>query len=81
MFKLIKITFFVFLLLTTTVVFGRSNHYFEATITHLFSSECDSRCRSKIIKNEADYATILLLKLIGTKLQKELLRVERQIYD
>ena len=36
---------------------------------------------NSLIKNEADYATILLLKLIGTKLQKELLNVERQIYD
>ncbi len=81
MFRLLTILFFSFCLLTTAVAFGRSTSYFEATITHMFSSECNSHCRSKIIKNEADYATILLLKLIGTKLQKELLNVERQIYD
>ena len=54
MFRLLTILFFCFCLLTTAVAFGRSTSYFEATITHMFSSECNSHCRSKIIKYEVE---------------------------
>jgi len=48
MFKLIKITFIVFCILTTTVAFGKSSHYFENTLVHMFSSECNKKCREEI---------------------------------
>ena len=81
MFKFIKILFFLFCLLTTAVAFGRSTQYFEATITHMFSSECNSRCRQKIIQSEVDSATILLLKVIGRELKQKLIQLEKEVYD
>ena len=72
MFKLIKITFIVFCILTTTVAFGKSSQYFENTLVHMFSSECNKKCREEIIKSETDFAVILLLKVVSQNLQQQL---------
>ena len=53
MFKLFKITLISFCILTTTVAFGRSTSYFEATLVHMLSNECDRSCRKEIIESEA----------------------------
>ena len=81
MFKLIKITFIVFCILTTTVAFGKSTHYFETTLVHMLSSECDRSCRTEIIESEVDLATILLLKIVGKELQQKLIQLEKEVYD
>ena len=77
MFKFIKITFFLFLLLTTATAFGKSTKYFENTLVHMFGSDCNSKCRQEIIKSETDYAVVLILKLISTELHQKLLVLER----
>ena len=81
MFKFIKITFFLFLHLTTATAFGKSTKYFENTLVHMFGSDCNSKCRQEIIKSETDYAVVLILKLISTELHQKLLVLERKVYD
>ena len=81
MFKLFKITLISFCILTTTVAFGKSSQYFENTLVHMFSSECNKKCREEIIKSETDFAVILLLKVVSQNLQQQLLKLERQVYD
>ena len=81
MFKFIKITIFLFLLLTTATAFGKSTKYFENTLVHMFGSDCNSKCRQEIIKSETDYAVVLILKLISTELHQKLLVLERKVYD
>ena len=63
MFKFLKISLITFCILTTTVAFGKSTQYFESTLVHMLSSECDRSYRTEIIESEVDLATILLLKM------------------
>ena len=55
--------------------------YFENTLVHMFSLECNKKCREEIIKSETDFAVILLLKVVSQNLQQQLLKLERQVYD
>jgi hypothetical protein len=68
MFKFLKISLISFCILTTTVAFGKSTQYFETTLVHMLSSECDRSCRTEIIESEVDLTTILLLKVVGKEL-------------
>jgi|TARA_B100000925_G_scaffold110125_1_gene81280 hypothetical protein len=81
MFKLFKITLISFCILTTTVAFGRSTSYFEATLVHMLSNECDRSCRKEIIESEVDLATIMILKLVSKELQQKLIQLEKEVYD
>ena len=81
MFKLFKITLISFCILTTTVAFGRSISYFEATLVHMLSNECDRSCRKEIIESEVDLATIMILKLVSKELQQKLIQLEKEVYD
>ena len=81
MFKLFKITLISFCILTTTVAIGRSTSYFEATLVHMLSNECDRSCRKEIIESEVDLATIMILKLVSKELQQKLIQLEKEVYD
>ena len=81
MFRLLTILFFCFCLLTTAVAFGRSTSYFEATLVHMLSNECDRSCRKEIIESEVDLATIMILKLVSKELQQKLIQLEKEVYD
>ena len=81
MFKLVKILLIGFCILTTTVAFGRSTSYFETTLSHMLSDECNRSCRTKIIESEVYIATILILKIVGKELQQKLIQLEKEVYD
>ena len=81
MFKFLKISLITFCILTTTVAFGKSTQYFESTLVHMLSSECDRSCRKEIIESEVSLATILLLKIVGKELQQKLIQLEKEVYD
>jgi|TARA_R110002050_G_scaffold215010_2_gene351158 hypothetical protein len=81
MFKFFKILLISFCILTTTVAFGKSTHYFETTLAHMLSDECNRSCRTRIIESEVDIATILILKIVGKELQQKLIQLEKEVYD
>ena len=81
MFKLIKITFIVFCILTTSVALVKSSNYFENTLVHMASSECNKKCRQEIIKSEIDKSVILLLQVMINELNYKLMTLQKKSYD
>ena len=72
MIKFIKITIFLFCLLVTTMVFGRSTEWFQTTTAHMVKNSCDKHCRSRIVEQEIEYSVLLLMKSVLAELQYQL---------
>ena len=81
MYRIITIFVFLFCLLTTTVVFGRSTQYFETTLVHMLGNECNQKCRQEIIKSEIDKSVILLLQVMISELNSQLRNLQKKSYD
>ena len=81
MFRLLTIILFLFCLLTTTMVFGRSTQYFENTLFHMVGNECNKKSRQEIIKSEIDKSVILLLQVMINELNYKLMTLQKKSYD
>jgi len=81
MFRIVTVLVFLFCLLTTTVVFGRSTEYFKTTLVHMVGNECNSKCRNEIIKSEIDKSVILLLQVMISELNYQLRVLQKKSYD
>ena len=72
MFKLLKITIFLFCLITTPVAFGRSTDYFKYTLAHMVKNQCNSMCQREIITQELEIAMYLLIKSVIAEIQYQI---------
>ena len=72
MFKLLKITIFLFCLITTTVAFARSTDYFKYTLAHMVKNQCNSMCQREIITQELEIAMYLLIKSVIAEIQYQI---------
>ena len=75
--KLIKTLIFMFCLLLTTHAFGKSNDYYQQTLTHIFI-ECNSKCQKQTIEQEIKYLFYNIFKRILEKIRLELLEEKRK---
>ena len=78
--KIIKISIFLFCLLITTMVFGKSNEYYQATIVHLLT-ECNSSCQKKVFEDEVHKSFFTLMDAILNQVRFELSQKEKELYD
>ena len=70
--KFIKTIIFLFCLLVTTMVFGRSTNWFETTTSHMVSNSCNKGCKSRILEGEIKYSVLLLIKSLLGELEYQL---------
>ena len=70
--KLIKTLIFMFCLLLTTHAFGKSNDYYQQTLTHIFI-ECNSKCQKQTIEQEIKYLLYEIFERVLEKIRLELL--------
>ena len=72
MFKMIKVIIFSFCLLLTTLAFGKSNDYYQQTLTHILT-ECNSKCQKQTIEQEIKYLLYEIFERVLEKIRLELL--------
>ena len=72
MFKMIKVIIFSFCLLLTTLAFGKSNDYYQQTLTHILT-ECNSKCQKQTIEQELKYLLYEIIERVLEKIRLELL--------
>jgi hypothetical protein len=70
--KLFKTLFFVFLLSTTTNVFGKSREYYEQTVIHILT-ESNSTHQKQVFEQEIKYLFYQLFERLLEKIRTELL--------
>ena len=70
--KIIKSLVFLFCLLLTTLAFGKSNDYYQQTLTHILI-ECNSKCQKQTIEQEIKYLLYEIFERILGKIRLELL--------
>ena len=70
--KIIKSLVFLFCLLLTTHAFGKSNDYYQQTLTHILI-ECNSKCQKQIFEQEINYLLYEIFERILGKIRLELL--------
>ena len=70
--KIIKSLVFLFCLLLTTHAFGKSNDYYQQTLTHILI-ECNSKCQKQTIEQEIKYLLYEIFERILEKIRLELL--------
>ena len=75
--KLIKTLLFVFLLSFTTHAFGKSNDYYQQTLTHILT-ECNSKCQKQTIEQEIKYLLYEIFERVLEKIRLELLEEKRK---
>ena len=78
MFKLLKITIFLFCLITTTVAFGRSTDYFKYTLAHMVKNQCNSMCQREIITQELEIGMYLLIKSVIAEIQYQITQQNKE---
>jgi len=77
-FKLLKVSLFVFCLITTTVAFGRSTDYFKYTLAHMVKNECNTMCQREIITQELETAMYLLIKSVIAEIRYQITQQYRE---
>ena len=70
--KLFKTLLFVFLLSTTTNVFGKSREYYEQTVIHILT-ESNSTHQKQVFEQEIKYLFYQLFERLLEKIRIELL--------
>ena len=70
--KIIKSLVFLFCLLLTTHAFGKSNDYYQQTLTHILI-ECNSKCQKQTIEQEIKYLLYEIFERVLEKIRIELL--------
>jgi uncharacterized protein YggT (Ycf19 family) len=70
--KLFKTLFFVFLLSTTTNVFGKSREYYEQTVIHILTESYSSH-QKQVFEQEIKYLFYQLFERLLEKIRIELL--------
>ena len=70
--KLFKTLFFVFLLSTTTNVFGKSREYYEQTAIHILTASNSSN-QKQVFEQEIKYLFYQLFERLLEKIRIELL--------
>ena len=70
--KIIKSLVFLFCLLLTTHAFGKSNDYYQQTLTHILI-ECNSKCQKQIFEQEIKYLLYEIFERVLEKIRLELL--------
>ena len=70
--KIIKSLVFLFCLLLTTLAFGKSNDYYQQTLTHILI-ECNSKCQKQTIEQEIKYLLYEIFERVLEKIRLELL--------
>ena len=70
--KIIKSLVFLFCLLLTTHAFGKSNDYYQQTLTHILI-ECNSKCQKQTIEQEIKHLLYEIFERILEKIRLELL--------
>ena len=69
---MIKVIIFSFCLLLTTLASGKSNDYYQQTLTHILI-ECNSKCQKQTIEQEIKYLLYEIFERILEKIRMELL--------
>ena len=77
MFKMLKIIISSFCLLFATYAHGKSNDYYQQTLTHILI-ECNSKCQKQTIEQEIKYLLYEIFERILEKIRLELLEEKRK---
>ena len=74
---MIKVIIFSFCLLLTTLASGKSNDYYQQTLTHILI-ECNSKCQKQTIEQEIKYLLYEIFERVLEKIRSELLEEKRK---
>jgi len=70
--KIIKFLIFLFCFLFTTYAFGKSNAYYQQTLTHILT-ECNSKCQKQTLEREIKHLFYEIFERVLEKIRIELL--------